>query len=646
METNVDSAQKRIALRGRAIWIAGLVIALAGCQDNSRVAAPDLVLVDGTVLTLDPNDRVMQAIAIAGEKISALGSSAEIEALAGPATERIDLAGRTVTPGLLDAHAHFSPGPFNRLDMLDLSYPKVKSIADVQAAIAQRAEQTAAGDWVQGRGWDEGKLVERRRITARDLDAAVADRPVWLSHTMGHYGAANSAALRLAGIDRDTPDPPGGTIDRDADGNPTGILKETAQELVSDLIPPLTPAEIERGIRDMVRGFNAECMTGVKDPGITDAAWDAYRRVLAAGDLTVRVFVLWSGGRSLDEARELIAQRAAMTRPYEQRPDDRLIAGGVKLYADGSGGARTAWMYDDWNVDVSGTDVGNRGYPNIEPALLREMIRMYHDAGLHVSTHAIGDRTIDLVVDTYLDAMRANPKPGLRHGIIHANVPTDHALDVMAELQRDYDAGYPEASATFMWWIGDTYAGNFGSRALRLDPFATFLRRGIRWANGSDYSVTPFPARYGIWAAVAREPALGIYGGDPFGRDEAVDVKTALRAATLWAAHQMFLEQQTGSIEVGKYADLAVWDRNPIEVATADLKDMQCELTLFDGKVVFEAPDVRSGASSPAHSSRVTPRERVAVALGHAAVEVGSRGLASTLRIDNAPEVSRSRDAR
>ncbi len=640
----VAAAWARFAIHGRTIRIATLVVALAGCQGNRHEAAPDLVLVDATVLTLDADGTIAQAIAVTGERITALGSNAAIEALAGPATERIDLAGRTVTPGLLDAHAHFSPGPFNRLDMLDLSYPKIKSIADVQVAIAQRAEQTAAGAWIQGRGWDEGKLVERRRITARDLDAVVPDRPVWLSHTMGHYGAANSAALRLARIDRDTPDPPGGTIDRDADGNPTGVLKETAQELVSDLIPPLTPAEIEQGIRDMVRGFNAECMTGVKDPGITDAAWEAYRRVLASGDLTVRVFVLWSGGRSPDDARALIERRAAMTRPYEQRPDNRLIAGGVKLYADGSGGARTAWMYDDWNLDVSGTDVGNRGYPNIEPALLREMIRLYHDAGLHVSTHAIGDRTIDLVVDTYLDAMRENPKPGLRHGIIHANVPTDHALDGMAELQRDYDAGYPEPSATFMWWIGDTYAGNFGSRARRLDPFATFLRRGIHWANGSDYSVTPFPARYGIWAAVAREPALGIYGGDPFGRDEAVDARTALRAATLWAAHQMFLDQQTGSIEIGKYADLAVWDRNPLEVATAELKDMQCELTLLGGKVVFEAPDVRSGSPNPTRAIRASTRDRVAGALGRAAVEAGSRGLASAMRIDNAPQASRARD--
>ncbi len=199
--------------------------------------APDLVLVNGTVITVDPNDRIAEAIAIRGDKIVAVGSTAAIDALAGLTTQRIDLAGRAVTPGLLDAHAHFSPGGFNRLDVLDLSYPAVKSIQQVQGAVAQRAKGVAAGGWIEGRGWDEGKLAERRLINARDLDEVVPDRPVWLSQTMGHYSVANSAALRLAKIGRDTPDPPGGTIDRDPDGNPTGVLKEKAEELVLPLIP-------------------------------------------------------------------------------------------------------------------------------------------------------------------------------------------------------------------------------------------------------------------------------------------------------------------------------------------------------------------------------------------------------------------------
>ena len=549
---------------------------------------PDLILVNGTIITVDARDHIAEAVAIRGERIVAVGDTSFIDSLAGPNTQRIDLAGRTVTPGLLDAHAHFSPSQFNRPDILDLSHPQVKSIKDVQEAIAGRAKEIQPGGWIQGRGWDEGKLVERRLITAQDLDNIAPAHLIWLSHTTGHYGVANATALRLADIQSERPDPPSGTIDRDAGGQPTGVLKETAQDLVTALIPPLTEAEMEWGIREMARAFNAEGMTGVKDPEIYDPAWEAYRRVLANDELTVRVFTLWYGGRSVDEARELIAKQARMPRPYEANADDRLIPGGVKLYADGSGGARTAWMYDDWNVDYTGVDKGNRGYPNIDPDTLREMIGMYHDAGLHIGTHAIGDRAIDLVVNSYADAIRRTPKYGLRHAIIHCNVPTTHALNVMAALQREHDAGYPEPSATFTWWIGDTYAGNFGGRSRRLNPFVTFQKRGILWANGSDYSVTPFPARYGIWAAVTRQPALGIYGGDPFGFEEAVDVRTALRAVTIWAARQMFLETKIGSIEVGKYADLAVWDRNLYQVSTSDLKEMRCELTLFSGKIVYQ----------------------------------------------------------
>ncbi len=569
--------------------VLGFLLPLAACRLAPDQAPADLVLVNGTVITVDANDSVAEAVAIRGNRIVAVGRTAAIEALAGPETQRIDLAGRTVTPGLLDAHAHFSPNQFNRRDGIELSYPAVKTIEDVKTAIRERAAQLPASHWILGSGWDEGKLAERRMIDAADLDPVAPDRPVWLAQTTEHYGVVNSVALRMAGIGRDTPDPPGGTIDRDAAGNPTGVLKEAAQRLVISLIPPPTPDDVDLGIRQMARGFNAECMTGVKDPGVPDETWDSYRRVLASGDLTVRAFVLWYGGKTLDDARAVIADHAAATRPYENTGDDHLVAGGVKIFADGSGGARTAWMYDDWNIGVTGTDTGNHGYPNVEPETLRAMIRLYHDAGLHIAIHAIGDRTIDAVVDGYMEALRANPKKGMRHAIIHANVPTEHAIDTMAALQRDYDAGYPESSSTFMWWIGDTYAGNFGARAKRIDPFATYLKRGIHWANGSDYSVTPYAARYGLWAAVAREPALGIYGGDPFGRNEAVDIHAALRASTIWAAHQMFLDTKIGSIEVGKYADLAVWDRNPYQVPTVALKDMKCTMTIFDGKTVFQA---------------------------------------------------------
>ncbi len=562
------------------------LVAACGTTEQNRAT---LVLVNGTVLTVDADDTIAEAVAIRGDTILAVGSTAEITALAGPGTRRIDLAGRTVTPGLIDAHVHFSPGQWNKPGTVDLSYPIAKSIADIQAIVREQVGKAPAGGWIEGRGWDEGKLAERRLITAADLDAVESDRPVWLSHTMGHYGTANSRALALAGIGPETADPPAGIIERDANGNPTGVLKETAQALVMSLIPEPTAADIDRAIGHMADEFNAECMTGAKDAGIDGKIWDAYQRVLATGDLTVRLFTLWRSGTSIEDARTLIAERAETSRPSTSRSDDRLIAGGVKIFADGSGGARTAWVYDDWNLNVTETDSGNRGYPNIDPDTLRQLIRLYHDAGLHIGTHAVGDRTIDAVVDDYVQIMEENPTVGLRHSIIHANIPTDHALDAMARLQHDFDAGYPEPSANFTWWIGDTYAGNFGVRAKRLNPFATYERRGIRWANGSDYSVTPFAARYGIWSAVARQPMLGVYGGDPAGREEAADVRSAIRAMTIWAAHQMFLENEIGSIEVGKYADLGVWDRNPYTIPTDDIKDMRCEITIFNGQIVYQA---------------------------------------------------------
>ena len=573
----------------RSVSLACLFIS-AGASLVAQQPRADLILVNGRILTVDSADRVVQAVGISGNRIVAVGTNAEVERAASPNARRIDLAGRAVTPGLLDAHDHFSGGGAERLYVLDLSYPNVKSIADVAAAIRTKAVALGKGAWIQGRGWDEGKLVERRVMTAADLDAASPDNPVVLTQTTGHYVVANSAALRMAGLTKDTRDPPGGTIDRNPDGTPTGLLRENAAGLVRRLVPPRSAAETEAGIRDFAKAFNAEGMTGLKDPGISTEAWNTYKKVERDGALTVRVFALWSGGRSVAAAQRVIAEHASTTKPYEGTGDDHVIAGGVKLYIDGSGGARTAWLYDDWNKDYRGVDTGNRGYPTSNADTIRMLIRMYHDAGMHVAVHSIGDRGIDWVVDTYDQAMRENPKKGLRHAIIHSNIPTDHAIDVMARLQHEYDAGYPEPSATFSWWLGDTYAGNFGpTRSLRLNPFHTFRAKDMIWANGSDFSVTPFAARYGIWAAIAREPLLGVYGKDPFGRAESVDVHDALRAVTIWAAHQMFLEKKIGSIEVGKYADLAVWDRDFYSIPTDQIKDAKCLMTIFSGKIVFDA---------------------------------------------------------
>jgi predicted amidohydrolase YtcJ len=262
---------------------------------------------------------------------------------------------------------------------------------------------------------------------------------------------------------------------------------------------------------------------------------------------------------------------------------------------DGSGGARTGWLYDDWLLEATTSDVtssgaGNRGYPQIDPAVYQDMVRLFHQGKVPVGTHAVGDRAMDWVVDSYALVEKEQPQTGLRHSIIHANLPTPHALDVIAELQKKYDAGYPEMQAEFLWWIGEIYAGNYGpKRDQNLIPLKTMYTRGILWSGGSDYSVTPLPARYGLWTSVARQTATGTYGKTPFGMAEAVDIHVALRSYTAWAARQMFLENNIGSLEVGKRADIAIWDRNPYSVPTDQIKGMKCLMTLVGGEVVYSA---------------------------------------------------------
>jgi len=498
----------------------------------AQALPPDLVLVNGTVLTVDDADTVAEALAIRAGRIVAVGTTSDIRKLAGLGTEVIDLNGRTATPGLIDTHLHVSPPS----DELDLSDPDIRNIADLQARLRQEVAKYAPGEWVRGRGWDGGKLVERRFLRASDLDVVSPANPVWLRHTTGHYGVANTLALKLASVTRETVDPPAETLERDASGNPTGLMKESATGVITRVItgggrgrgPGGEPGG---GLAATFAGFNREGLTAVKDPGVTAGRFAQYRQMLDAGTLNVRVFALWRGGDTMASLEETIRQMGAHPRLPQTMGNGMLTSGGVKLYIDGSGGACTGWMHDDWNLESTGVEKGNKGYPTTDPAVFREQIRRLHDAGIHVGTHAVGDRGMDVVVDAYADALRAKPTRGLRHSIIHANLPTDHAIDTMAMLQKTYDAGYPELQPPFLWWIGDNYAGNYGpTRAPRLLPLRTMLKKGVRWAAGSDYYVTPFAPRYGLWASVVRKPLRGTYGETAFGLDEALAGRVVHRA--------------------------------------------------------------------------------------------------------------------
>jgi predicted amidohydrolase YtcJ len=558
----------------------------------------DLILLHGHILTVDARDSAVQALAIRDGIIVKTGTDAEVLEFVGsaPGTRTIDLKGHTATPGLIDTHAHIADGGMGELYSVGLS--DATSVAEIVARVKDKAASVKPGEWITGTGWDEGKLSERRYVTAADLDAVAPHNPVWLMHTTGHYGAANSLALKLAHITAATADPTAGTIDRDAHGSPTGVLKEvSAMRLVLNLIPPATPEQMRKGILHIQEVLHSEGMTAVKDPDIYQIHWDAYKSLLDNGQLKERICVLWDAGTTMESARKALAEINAVPRLPATLGDGRLLSCGAKIYMDGSGGARTGWVYDDWlrnatDRDVTSSGTGNRGYPLTDPAVYREMVRLFHQAGVPVGTHAVGDRAMDWVVDTYALVEQEQPHPGLRHSIIHANLPTAHAIDAMADLQKKYDAGYPEMQAEFLWWLGDIYAASYGpQRGQRLEPFKTLQSRGILWSGGSDYYVTPVAARYGLWASIARQTAKGTFGPQPFGTAEAVDIHTALRSYTAWGARQMFLEDKIGTLEVGKKGDIAVWDRDLYAIATDQVKDLKCLMTLLDGEVVYASPD-------------------------------------------------------
>jgi predicted amidohydrolase YtcJ len=538
---------------------------------------------------------VVGAAAIRDGLIVKIGSDADVLAFAGKGPRIIDLKGHTATPGLIDTHAHIAEGGVAELYGVKLS--DATSIAEILSRVKDKVGLAKPGEWITGSGWDEGKLAEHRYLTAAELDTVSPNNPIWLIHTTGHYGVANSLALKLGHITRATPDPAAGTIDRDREGNPTGVLKESAAMTpVTGLIPPTTPEQMRQGILHIQDVLHGEGITAVKDPDISQLHWDAYKYLLEQGQLKERVCVLWHAGSTLESARKALAEFNAVPRLPASLGKDRLLSCGVKIYMDGSGGARTGWLYDDWlrngaTPDITRAGTHNRGYPQVDPAIYREMVRLFHQNGVPVGTHAVGDRAMDWVVDTYAMVEQEQPHPGLRHSIIHANLPTTHAIEAMTKLQKTYDAGYPEMQPGFLWWIGDIYAGNYGPvRDQRLEPLKTLQDKRILWSGGSDYPVTPVPARYGLWASVARKTAKGTYGSQPFGTKEAVDIRTALRSYTEWGARQMFLENKIGTLEVGKKADIAIWDQDLYSIPTDKVEDLKCLMTLVEGEVVYTAP--------------------------------------------------------
>ena len=244
----------------------GVALLFTGCRAPTSSLPPDTILVNGKIVTMDSDDSIAEAVAIKNGRVVAIGSTESIESLAGDDTQKIDLAGRTATPGLIDSHNHFAVSAADALYSLDLAYPNVKTIADIVEKVREGAAGRGPGEWVTGGRWDEGKLKENRHIHAKDLDPVSPARPVWLTHTTSHYGVANTRALKLAGITKETPDPAGGLIDRYPDGTPTGILKDTAMSLIWPLVPEQTVEQLSTAIKRYLPELNKEGITASKTP--------------------------------------------------------------------------------------------------------------------------------------------------------------------------------------------------------------------------------------------------------------------------------------------------------------------------------------------------------------------------------------------
>jgi hypothetical protein len=537
----------------------------------------DLVLVNGNVITVDPTDRICEAVAVKAGKILSVGSNDAIEKLIGEQTRVIDLKGRTLTPGMIDVHGHFAMGGTSYLFVLNLRYPKVTSIAQVLEMIKERASVSEPGHWIQGRGWDEALFDERRYIDKNDLDPVTPENPVILRHTSGHYIAVNSLALKLAGLGKDTPDPVGGTIVRDpATKDLTGVFMEgPAMNLVTNIVPSWTVEEVEAGIKKAQELYFSEGLTSVKDPGVDKTGLMAYRNLRERGELKIRSYVLYR----VDSAGSV--NMAVENGVFGG--DDLLNVGGVKIMFDGSGMARTAWMYEEWNKNFTELDKGNFGYPVTPVKTFKEIVKVAHDADLQICTHTIGDRAMDVSMDAYEEAIKDNPRGDARHSLIHANAPSYEQMDRMADFGGNLVI---ETQSPFLYFIGDNYAGNFGpERSKRMIPLKSLLDRGITVGNSADWSVCPFPPRYGLWAAVARKTWKGTYGSHPFGLDESVTVKDALRTYTILAAKCLFMEDNVGSIESGKYADMVVWSEDLYKVPIEQLKDVKVEMTFVEGQL-------------------------------------------------------------
>jgi predicted amidohydrolase YtcJ len=526
----------------------------------------DLLLLDGRIKTMNRAAPTAEAVAIRNGIVVAVGSNQEARAAAAPQSVVIDLAGRTATPGLNDAHAHPMMLGLS-LDDLVLSTPPVRSIAEIVGLVDAAARERHLGTWIVGRGYDQARLDDQRHPSRGDLDAVSPDHPVLLIRACHHIGVANSVALKLAGIDANTPDPSGGQIDRDEHGAPTGVVRETALGLVQDVIVEPDQDGLERNIRRGLEALLAQGVTSTAEAGIDrPEELRAYQALWRRGELPVRSYLMMIIADALDELIEVGVQTGF--------GDARLRIGPAKLFSDGSIGGRTARMRKPY---VGQPD--NVGLWMQDPDEMKRLVRKAHSAGFQVGIHAIGDAAIDLILDAYEEAQTADPRPDPRHRIEHCSIVDLATIDRIKRL-----GVVPIPGTSFLYYFRDAYVQNLGMDRIRHTyGMRSFADRGVVAAASTDTPVVPPSATIGLQTMMTRTDI----GGAVVWPDEAVTLDEALRAYTVNGAFASFEESIKGVLAPGMIADVAVFETDLDAVPALEIGSVRVDHTIIDGNVVY-----------------------------------------------------------
>ncbi len=538
-------------------------------------ADADLVIRNGHIITMDGAKRIVDALAVRDGKILALGEGQALTGCASSRTQLLDLHGHTVLPGLIDVHTHAMEWVKSILSgEIDAGYPTVHSIEEIAQAVAHRAATIAQGQWIIGAGWDDAKLAERRYINRADLDSAAPNDPIYLKHVSGHLAVANSLALKLANITKDTHDPEGGVIERNAAGEPTGILKDTAMGLVAAILPKDPPDINERAAKLISEKAAEVGLTSIHDIYISSDEIRGYQEAYRRGWLKIRVQMSPRIGSIAD------AERLAQMGVHTGFGDDMLKFGAAKMFADGGMGARTIAIYPPGVIG----EPDNLGVLRWTLADMQKAHLIAARAGWQLETHAIGDRAIDEVLDSYAAVIGQLGLKDHRFRIVHAGISTPAVQKRLRELHVLVDGNPP-----FVYWIGSWFEKYGPERVRWAYPAKSYLENGIVEAAGSDVPVTPLSPWWGIWAAVVRRE---LQSGQILAPEERITIEQALSLYTRNGAYAGFEEDRKGSLEPGKLADFIVVDRDVLTVPSDELKDVKVLQTFVGGRSVFDRPSV------------------------------------------------------